>query len=83
MLEKIKKLIDDQRKILRLYALGALFFFIGVGFIQSADKLMEPSLQQESYALLGMFIGGLGFFTAMLAQIFLIIFRFRKMGKRG
>lgn len=82
MLENIKELINDQRKTFRLYALGALLFFIGLGLIQWADKLMEPSLQQESYALLGTFVGGLGFCTAMLAQIFLIIYRFRNMGKR-
>jgi hypothetical protein len=78
----IKQLLDDQRKILKLYALGALLFFIGLGTIQWADKLMQPSLEQEGYALLGTFIGGLGFFTAMLAQVFLIIYRLRKMGKR-
>lgn len=82
MLDKLKELIDDQRKTLRLYALGALLFFIGLGLIQWADQLMEPSLQQESYALLGTFIGGLGFFTAMLAQILLIIYRFKHMGRR-
>ena len=82
MLDQLKQLTADQRKILRLYVLGALLFFIGLGLIQWADKLMEPSLQQEGYALLGTFIGGLGFFTAMLAQIFLIINRFRYMGKR-
>ena len=82
MLEKIIELIEDQRKTLKLYALGALLFFVGLDFIQWADKLIEPSLQQETYALLGTVIGGLGFFTAMLAQVFLIIYRFRKMGER-
>ncbi len=82
MLEKIKELLEDQRKILRLYALGALLFFIGLGFIQWADKLIEPSLQQEVYTLVGMLIGGLGFLTAILAQCLLIIHRFCKMGKK-
>ena len=82
MLDKIKALLDDQRKTLRLYALGALLFFIGVGFIQGADKLMQPSLQQEVYALLGVAVAGLGFVTAMIAQLLLIASRFRNMGNR-
>jgi len=77
----IKELIEDQRKILKLFALGALLFFIGIGIIQWADKLMPPSMEQEIYALLGTFVGGLGFCTAIVAQIFLIIYRFQKMGK--
>ena len=82
MLEKIKELIADQRKTLRLYALGALLFFIGVGFIQGADKLMEPSLQQETYALLGIAVGGAGFITSIFAQILLILHRFQNMGRK-
>lgn len=81
MLEQIKQLIEDQRKTLKLFALGALLFFIGVGIIQWADKLMEPSLEQEAYALLGLFVGGLGFCTSITAQIFLIIHRFNKLNK--
>ena len=83
MRELIRELIDDQRKTLRMYALGALLFFIGVGLIQGADKLIQPSLQQESYALLGIVVGGGGFFIAMTAQVFLIIHRFKKMGKKN
>ena len=82
MREQLKVMIDDQRKILKLYAVGALLFFIGIGFIQGADKMFEPSIQQEVYALLGTAVAGSGFFTAMLAQIMLIIYRFRKMGKK-
>jgi uncharacterized membrane protein YcjF (UPF0283 family) len=82
MLAKITDLIADDRKTLRLYALGALLFFIGLGVIQWADKLLEPSLQQESYALVGTVVGGLGFVIAMLAQVLLIINRFKHMGNR-
>jgi hypothetical protein len=83
MRKKFEGLIDDQRKILKLYAVGALLFFIGIGLIQWADRLIEPSLQQESYALLGTIVGGSGFFTSMIAQVLLIILRFRKMGKKS
>lgn len=82
MFDKLRELIDDQRKTLRLYALGALLFFIGVGFIQGANSVMQPSLGQEVYALLGTLVAGTGFCIAMLAQTFLIVFRFRRMGKK-
>jgi hypothetical protein len=82
MRDQIKQLIEDQRKTLKLFALGALLFFIGIGIIQWADKLMEPSLEQEAYALLGVFVGGLGFTTSITAQIFLIIHRFNKLGDK-
>ncbi|ARN74970.1 hypothetical protein [Oceanicoccus sagamiensis] len=82
MRKTLQALINNQRKTLRLYALGALLFFIGIGFIQSADKLMEPSIAQEGYALLGLLISGSGFIIALTAQLFLIIYRFQHMGKR-
>ncbi len=82
VLEKINQFINDQRKVLKLFALGALLFFIGIGFIQWADKLMAPSLRQELYVLLGLGIGGLGFSISLLAQLFLIIYRFKHMGDK-
>ena len=80
--EKLNELIADQRKTLRLYALGALLFFIGLGIIQWAHHLMEPSLEQEVQALTGLIITGTGFSIAIIAQIFLIIDRFKNMGNR-
>lgn len=82
MLERLKIFIDDPRQVFKLFALGALLFFIGVGFIQWADKLLEPSLKQEVHALLGICIAGCGFFIAMAAQICLIVQRFRNMDKK-
>lgn len=79
--KKLKELLQDTRKILRLYGLGALLFFIGLGTIQGADRLFEPSLQQESYALLGLLVGGTGFLIAMFAQILLIVQRFNNLGR--
>ncbi len=83
MLKAIVELLDDQRKTLKLFALGALLFFIGLGIIQWGNKLFEPSLEQEVYVLLGTILGGMGFFTALTAQVLLIIFRFKHMGKRN
>ncbi|MFA7555464.1 MAG: hypothetical protein WCY88_14545 [Spongiibacteraceae bacterium] len=82
MLEPLKTFIDNPRKVLKLFSLGALLFFIGVGFIQGADKLIEPSLKQEVHTLLGMIIAGCGFFIAITAQLFLIAQRFRNLGKK-
>lgn len=82
MLEILKSLLEDQRKILKLYALGALLFFVGIGFIQSADKFMEPSVQQEGYVLLGVIVCGAGFFMSMFSQCLLIAYRFSLMGKK-
>ena len=36
MHKTLQALINNQPKILRLYALGALLFFIGIGFIHSS-----------------------------------------------
>ena len=83
MLNAIKELLDDQRKTLKFYALGALLFFIGLGVIQWADKVLSPSIEQEAYALIGIIIGALGFTIAMLAQVLLIISRLQKMGQRN
>jgi hypothetical protein len=62
--------------------LGALLFFIGLGGIQWASYNLEPSLQQESYVLAGATLAGCGFLISITAQIFLIIDRFQRMGKR-
>lgn len=79
---QINALIADQRRTLRLYSAGAIAFLVGLGLIQYANHLIEPSLQQELVALLGTLIGGGGFLTAIIAQIFLIIDRFRRMDRR-
>ena len=78
----IKTLLEDTRKTLRVYALGALLFFIGIGFIQWGDKLIEPSIEQEGYVLLGIIISGSGFSISMFAQIIMIIHRFQSMGRK-
>lgn len=81
MLNRITAMLNDQRRILKFYACGALLFFIGLGLIQWADKLIAPSLEQEVYTLLGLGIGALGFIIAIAAQLLLIISRFKRMGK--
>lgn len=82
MRHKLAELVQDSGRILRVYALGALLFFIGLGLIKGADQLFDPSLRQESYVLLGLLVGGSGFLIAMAAQVLLIVHRFRNMGKR-
>lgn len=80
MRAQLKALIADPRKTLKVYALGALLFFIGVGLVQWADKLIEPSVEQEGYMLLGIIVIGCGFSIAIFAQIIMIIHRFNKLG---
>ena len=78
----LKALLADTRRILKLYGLGALLFFLGIGGIQGATKILAPSLEQEVYVLLGVVIAGLGFIIAMCAQCLLIIHRFSTMGNK-
>lgn len=80
MRHRIRELLDDTRKILKLYGFGALLFFIGLGSIVGADTLFSPSLQQEVYVLLGLIVGGCGFLIAITAQLLLIWQRFRNLG---
>jgi uncharacterized protein YjeT (DUF2065 family) len=73
-------LIDNPRKTLRLFALGAVLFVVGVGCIQWANYQIAPSLQQEIVALAGLLIGGSGFVLAISAQCLLIASRVKHMG---
>lgn len=79
-IQLIQHLLADQRRIYRSYVIGALLFFVGIGLIQWADKAIEPSLEQEAHMLLGVFVCGAGFFTAMLSQLLLIVYRMKNMG---
>ena len=81
-LKNINTLIDDQRQVLKIYGFGAVLFFVGIGFILYADRVIPASMQQEIIVLLGLAIGGTGFTTAMGAQVLLILGRFKNMGQR-
>ena len=72
-----KELIDNPRQILRLHGISAVIFFVGMGSVLWAENSVEPSLQQELIALLGVGLVGLGFTSALLAQIALIISRIK------
>lgn len=77
----LQEIIDEPRKTLRLFALGALLFVTGMGVIQWGNHFMSPSIEQEITVLFGLIIAGAGFFTAITAQVFLILNRFKNMGK--
>ncbi|EAW30695.1 hypothetical protein GP2143_02189 [marine gamma proteobacterium HTCC2143] len=81
VMARIQELIDDQRKTLKLFALGALLFFIGLGGIQWSGYNVEPSLQQEYYVLAGGILASCGFLVSITAQILLIVHRFQRLGK--
>lgn len=77
----LQEIIDEPRKTLRLFALGALLFVTGMGVIQWGNHFMSPSIEQEITVLFGLIIAGAGFFIAITAQVFLILNRFKNMGK--
>lgn len=78
----LKALLADTRKILKLYGLGAILFFVGLGLIVGADTVFAPSLRQEIYVLFGLLVGGCGFLIAITAQLLLIWQRFSNLGSR-
>lgn len=82
MLKKnLHAIIDAPRKTLRIFVLGAFLFVAGMGIIQWGNHFMNPSVEQEVAVLFGMIIAGAGFVTAIIAQIFLIVHRFKNMGQ--
>lgn len=77
---RLRQLLADTRKILKLYGCGALLFFVGLGMIVGSDRVFEPSLRQEVYVLVGLLVGGSGFVIAIAAQLLLIWQRFSNLG---
>lgn len=57
------------------FRLGAMLFFLGGVMIYIAVNAIAPSARQEALLLMGLIIGGLGFFVAMLAQVRMLISR--------
>ena len=62
--------------IFKQFRLGAIAFGIGIALVIAANATMEPSVQQELLALVGLVGGGLGFVIAMMAQLRMMIGRF-------
>ncbi len=57
------------------FRLGFAFFLVGGVIIYGAQQLLQPSLAQEIYTLIGVLIGLTGFILALMAQMRLIISR--------
>lgn len=76
----LNELLNDTRKILKIFGLGAVLFFVGVAFIQWANTMVPVSLEQEVIVLIGVTISGAGFITSITAQCLLIAQRFKNMG---
>lgn len=55
---------------------GVVLFFIGLVIIYTGSQVFQPSLSQEIVTLLGLTIIGIGFITAMMAQIRMLVSRF-------
>lgn len=77
----IDELLEKPKTIMRVFGLGALVFFVGVGVLQSANRLINASIFQELTALIGLIILVIGFAIAMSAQVLLILHRFKHMGE--
>jgi hypothetical protein len=76
--QKISTLHASPVACIKLFALGAVLFFCGMGTFIWVDQNLEPSLQQELVALLGLATGMIGFGSAILAQVNMVIGRLKK-----
>ncbi len=72
----IVKRAEDDRGNMRLFSIGAVLFFFGLGLVVFANQRLLPSLGQELIVLLGLLIGGLGALTALAGYVALMISRF-------
>ncbi len=61
---------------------GFIYFSVGIVTVFMAHQHMLPSWQQETVVLAGLLLCALGFFTAMLAYVRLVISRFVQYFKR-
>lgn len=64
------------------FKLGAMIFFMGLVVIYGGYQLLEPSLAQEIITLSGLVLIGIGFLTAMMAQVRMLIGRIIKIFTR-
>lgn len=60
------------------FKLGASLFLVGLVIIYGGNQLLNPSLQQEITTLIGIILIGIGFLTAMMVQIRMVIGRIVK-----
>lgn len=61
--------ITAPEKVFPRFKMGAVIFFIGLVVIYASSQLLEPSLLQEAITLIGLFIIGVGFLLALMAQV--------------
>lgn len=71
-----QSLIDSPRKTMTTFSYSAIIFFICLVSIYSVSK-QAPSLEQELQLLFFVILGGLGFCSALIAQVCMIIQRFK------
>ena len=57
------------------FKLGAMVFFFGLVLVYMAQQLLQPSLRQELFMLLGLGLAGVGFIIAMAAHVRMLISR--------
>lgn len=62
-------------KLFPRFKLGASLFLVGLVIIYGGNQLLPPSLQQELTTLVGIILIGIGFLTAMMVQVRMLIGR--------
>lgn len=67
---------EDDRANMRLFSIGAVLFFFGLGLVVFANQRLLPSLGQELMVLFGLIIGGIGALTALAGYLALLLSRF-------
>jgi hypothetical protein len=67
--------MTPPEKVFPRFKLGAVIFLWGLIVIYSASQLLEPSLTQEVFTLLGLILIGCGLIIALMAQVRMLIGR--------
>lgn len=71
----LRQRASKDRENLRLFVLGATAFFVGLGIVVFADRLLLPSLTQEILSLAGLALAVAGGISATLGYLALSILR--------
>ncbi|WP_430461279.1 hypothetical protein ACQUQU_00415 [Thalassolituus sp. LLYu03] len=75
----LRKRAYKDRENLRLFSLGALAFFVGLGMVVLSNRLLLPSLSQEIISLVGLILAVAGGISAALGYLALSILRLLRL----
>lgn len=77
-----RALLDDPRRLFRVFCLGAILCCAGVGTVLWADASLPPSLRQELVTAAAVIAIVAGLAIALTAHIALLIHRLRHAGRK-